>query len=130
MMIVRQAGHSMKCRAVPRWMIVTALLLLVMTSLAQAATGTVPIAEHSSVAPTTADVERYTRPLVKARLRIPDSLHGFVVTKVVPMVNEPSRFEVEVRFRARTPFGVITEQSARFRMKKASGQGAWIVTAE
>lgn len=120
----------MTCKVDLRLMIVTALLLLVMMPLAQAATAAVLIAENSSVTPTTAEVERYTRPLVKARLRIPDSLHGFVVTKVAPMVNELSRFEVEVRFRARTPFGVITEHSARFRMKQASGKGEWIVTAE
>lgn len=119
----------MKCERRLRSIIASALLSLLMP-LAKAATETAPIAENSGSAPTTAEVEHYTRPLVKARLRIPDSLHNFAVTTVAPTANDPSRFAVVVRFRARTPFGAITEHSARFQMKQAFSKGAWIVTAE
>lgn len=115
--------------SVHRPMLLIAVLLLVMP-LAQAVTEAVPMVQLVTAAPTTTEVERYTRPMVRARLRIPDSLQGFVVATVAPMTSDVSRFEVEVRFRARTPFGAITEHSARFRMKPASRRGEWIVTAE
>lgn len=80
--------------------------------------------------PTTAVVEFYTRPLVKARLRIPDSLRDYRVAAITPSTDDPSRFEVEVHFQARTPFGGTTAHSARFQMKRAAREGGWIVTAK
>lgn len=108
------------------WMAVAWLLPWI--CLAQATAGP---AEIAAVAPTTAEVLFYTRPLVQARLRLPESLHAFAVTSVQPATDDPARFEVEVRFRARTPFGSITAHQARFAMKRtASNHKLWIVTAE
>lgn len=79
--------------------------------------------------PTPAVVEYYTRPMVRARLRLPDSLAGYAVARIEPLAGEPGRWEVEVRFSARTPFGGVTEHSAVFRMRHAAEADAWIVTA-
>lgn len=103
---------------------------LLLGAIAPAAPAPATVNEVFSAAPTLAEVEYYTRPLIRARLRIPDSLQGFVVTLVSPMADDAARFEVEVRFRARTPFGGITGHSARFRMKRAASPGLWVVTAE
>lgn len=81
-------------------------------------------------APTVAEAEFYTRPLVRARLRLPDSLQGFAVNAIKRETGDASRFEVEVRFRAKTPFGGITEHTAQFRMKRTASKNLWIVTAE
>ncbi len=81
-------------------------------------------------APSPSEAEFYTRPLVRARLRLPDSLQDYRIVRLAPTVDDPERFEVEVQFRARTPFGGLTAHRAHFRMKRAaSGQG-WIVTAQ
>lgn len=71
----------------------------------------------------------YTRPLVKARLRIPDSLQDYRVASIQPSADDPARFEIEVQFQARTPFGGITAHSARFQMKRMASAEQWIVTA-
>lgn len=84
----------------------------------------------AAVAPTAAEAEYYTRPLVRARLRVPDSLQDYRVASLRPSADDPSRFEVEVQFRARTPFGGMSAHSARFRMKRAAAGGGWIVTAK
>ena len=107
--------------------LIAALWFLLLPPLAQAATEPLPT---GPAAPTVAEVEFYTRPLVKARLRIPDSLQGFLVTTIKPEVGDASRFEVEVQFRAKTPFGGVTEHTARFRMKQTSRKNLWIVIAE
>ncbi|MDP3859861.1 MAG: hypothetical protein Q8Q73_19035 [Stagnimonas sp.] len=83
-----------------------------------------------AVPPTAAVVDYYTRPLIKARLRIPDSLRDYRVTAITRSTDDPSRFEVEVHFLARTPFGGTTAHSARFQMKRAATDGEWIVTAK
>ena len=116
-------------KLIARLMIICTLLVLAMP-LAQAATNALTNAVVPSAKPTATEVEHYTRPLVRARLRLPDSLHSFVVTTVTPVTSDPSRFAVEVRFRASTPFGAITEHSARFQMKRASSMASWIVTVE
>ena len=82
-----------------------------------------------AVPPTPAVAEYYTRPLVRARLRLPDSLAGYTVARIEPLAGEPGRYEVEVRFSALTPFGGVTEHSAVFRMRRAAEVDAWIVTA-
>ncbi len=81
-------------------------------------------------APTSAEVIAYTQPLVRARLRIPDSLQAFAVSSIAPEPADPARHVVTVRFRARTPFGQITEHSARFRMKRSASGTVWIITAD
>ena len=112
-----------------RSLIASALFALLMP-FARAAPESASIRQTDSAAPTIAEVEFYTRPLVKARLRIPESLHSFAVTAITPLCDDPSRFEVAVRFRARTPFGGVTEYSTRFQMKPASSKGVWITTAK
>lgn len=79
--------------------------------------------------PTPAVVEYYTRPMVRARLRLPDSLAGYTVARIEPVAGEPGRWEVEVRFSARTPFGGVTAHNAVFRMRHAAVADAWVVTA-
>lgn len=78
--------------------------------------------------PPTELVEFYTRPLVRARLRLPGSLSDYTVVSVRPVADDPGRYDIEVRFRARTPFGGTTAHGARFRMKRAD-DASWIVTA-
>ena len=99
-----------------------AALLLLLPLAAARATAPVP--------PTPAEVGYYTKPLVKARLRLPESLQDFAVSGVQPMADDPSRFLVTVQFKARTPFGGLTEHSARFKMKQAARKTFWIVTAD
>ena len=85
----------------------------------------------AATAPTPAEVQRYTQPLVQARLRIPESLQGFTVARIQPSAGDAARFEVLVRFKAKTPFGALTGHEARFAMKRArSSQDLWIVTSE
>jgi len=81
-------------------------------------------------APPSAEVVAfYTRPLVKARLRLPDSLQDYTVHSIVPTTEDPARFAVHVQFKARTPFGAVTEHSAKFLMKATVSGRAWVVTA-
>lgn len=104
--------------------IATALLVLA------PAWAAAPVAALSA-APTTAEVTRYTQPLVRARLRIPDSLQAFVVAAIKPSADDAMRFEVEVRFKAKTPFGAITPHQARFAMKRSRRTpDLWIVTSD
>lgn len=111
--------------------LVVAALLLPSMPLARAAVIPPPVTAPDQAAPTTAEVLFYTQPLVKARLRLPASLHAFAVTAVTPSADDPARFEVAVQFRASTPFGAITAHQARFAMKRtASNRNLWIVTAE
>lgn len=79
-------------------------------------------------APTLAVVEYYTRPLVRARLRLPDSLRDYRVESIRPSADDAARYDIEVSFRARTPFGGLTAHSAQFRMRRTDA-GGWIVTA-
>ena len=64
------------------------------------------------------------------RTTVPQQMYfdSFISTDLV--AQDPARFAVEVRFRAKTPFGGITEHRARFQMKRASVAGVWIVTAD
>lgn len=91
---------------------------------------------HSALAlaapapPSTEVVALYTRPLIKARLRLPDSLRDYTVQSITPTADDPARFAVQVRFKARTPFGAVTEHTAKFLMKVTASGKAWVVTAE
>lgn len=78
--------------------------------------------------PSVTVADYYTRPLVRARLRVPDSLSDYRVESVLPSADDPQRYDIEVGFRARTPFGGMTAHRAQFRMRRAEG-GGWIVTA-
>lgn len=80
--------------------------------------------------PTTEVAAFYTRPLVKARLRVPQSLQDYTVASITPAKDDPTRFDIEVQFKARTPFGAITSHSARFQMKRVASTADWIVTAQ
>ena len=71
----------------------------------------------------------YTRPLVKARLRLPDSLQNYTVQSITPTADDPARFAVQVQFKARTPFGAVTEHTATYLMKATASGKAWVVTA-
>ena len=111
--------------------LMVATLVVVLAPIAKAAAETAPSTLRPGAAPTRAEVMFYTQPLVKARLRAPDSLHAFAITGIAASADDPLRFEVQVRFRAKTPFGAITEHSARFHMKRStSSQNIWIVTSE
>lgn len=101
------------------------LLIAVLLATAVQAAGLPP-----SAPPTSALVEYYTRPMVRARLRLPDSLAGYTVARIDPVAGEPGRWEVEVRFSARAPFGGVTAHQAVFRMRRAAEADAWIVTAQ
>ncbi len=116
-------------RGSTRRCLIVAVFFLLTVSNAQA-TDPAAIAQTSAVAPTTAEVLFYTRPLVKARLRMPESLQQFSVVTVQPTPDDAFRFAVMVRFRAKTPFGALTEHEARFHMKRTASQKLWIVTAE
>ena len=95
------------------------------------AQGSEPPMEAARVAaPTTEVAAYYTRPLVKARLRVPQSLQDYTVASITPARDDPTRFDVEVHFKARTPFGAITAHSARFQMKRAASVADWIVSAQ
>lgn len=101
-----------------------AALLWLAASAASAA-----IAAPSAPPPPLSVVEFYTRPLVRARLRAPDSLRDYQIASLVPSADDPQRFEVEVRFRAQTPFGAITAHSARFQFRQGAPGAGWMVTA-
>lgn len=109
------------------------LLLALLPAMLAVAAEPAAIADEAalatSAAPTLAEAEYYTRPLVRARLRLPDSLQDYRVASLLPSADDPSRFEVEVQFRARTPFGGVSAHSARFQMRRAAA-GGWIVTAK
>ncbi|WP_148044716.1 hypothetical protein [Stagnimonas aquatica] len=104
-------------------------LLLFNPGAAQAAGPSASPAKALEAPPEIPVVVFYTRPLVKARLRIPDSLQNYTVTAIAPLADDPGRFDVEVHFEARTPFGGTTAHRARFQMKRAAVEGEWIVTA-
>jgi hypothetical protein len=110
--------------------LLAATLLALTLPQAQAALVAPAKAEASALPPTVAEVRFYIQPLVRARLRLPNSLHDFVVTSVAPTAQDPARFLVEVQFKAQTPFGAVTQHAARFWMKHASTPTAWILTAE
>lgn len=110
------------------WLL-AAILLWPMGSPGQTTSTIAPARAAATAGPTPAEVARFTEPLIRPRLRIPDSLHALVVDEIRPAAEDASRFEVRVRFRARTPFGATTENRARFSMKRASGDAGWIVTA-
>jgi hypothetical protein len=84
-----------------------------------------PMAEG---APTTDEVQANTRPMVRARLRLPDSLQDFSVAEIAALPDDPTRYAVRVTFKARTPFGALTAHEARFLMKRSSRGTVWIVT--
>lgn len=86
------------------------------------------VAQAVEGAPAVTVVDYYTRPLVRARLRVPDSLSDYRVESILPSPDDPQRYDIEVSFRARTPFGGTTAHRAQFRMRRAEG-GGWIVTA-
>ncbi len=85
--------------------------------------------ERAAAPPSATTAEYYTRPLVRARLRIPGSLRDYTVAAITPSAEDPTRFDVLVKFAARTPFGATTAHEARFQMKEGLG-GSWIVTAK
>ncbi len=88
-----------------------------------------PSEAHAVEGPPSVTVaDYYTRPLVRARLRVPDSLSDYRVESIRPSPDDPLRYDIAVRFRARTPFGGLTAHSAQFRMRRAEA-GGWIVTA-
>lgn len=90
-----------------------------------------PVAtQASSAMPTAAEIRANTVPLIRPRLRLPDSLHQFAVVTVQPTADDPERFLVEVSFKAKTPFGSITEHRAKFHMKRSASGKYWIVTTE
>jgi hypothetical protein len=79
--------------------------------------------------PSAAVILRWTRPLLRARLRLPDSLQSVVVGSVQRDARDPQRFLVLVRFAAQTPFGAITPHQAWFYFRPAARSGDWVVTA-
>jgi len=93
------------------------------------AVGSAPVAAQEA-APSAEIAAFYTRPLVRARLRVPASLQDYTVTAIAPSTDDPTRFDVDVHFKARTPFGATTAHSARFQMKRAAVTADWIVTAQ
>lgn len=80
--------------------------------------------------PTAQEVRANTLPLVRARLRLPDSLQDFAVAEVAPLPQDPTRFTIRVTFKARTPFGAVTAHEARFTMKRSASRAVWITTAQ
>jgi hypothetical protein len=124
------------CRARPHGALLLALVATV-PAIAASAVGATPaptkpavVAPDSSRAPPTDDVVlHYTQPLVRARLRLPNSLKDYRIEAITPVQDDPGRFEVRVRFKAETPFGATTEHEARFSMRQAAVPGLWIVTA-
>lgn len=92
--------------------------------------GPVPAAPPVAVAPPPDDavVRHYTQPLLRARLRLPNSLKDYRIDAITPVPDDPGRYEVRVRFSADTPFGATTEHEARFWMKAAAIPGQWIIT--
>ena len=74
-------------------------------------------------------IQRWTRPLLRARLRLPDSLRDVVVTQVEPDAQDPQRFLVRIAFQAQTPFGAVTPHEAWFYFRPATQRGDWVVTA-
>lgn len=101
-----------------------------LVSLLWLASASVLAAPLSARPPTVAEVIDNTRPLIRARLRLPDSLRDVTVTSIAPSADDPQRYAVALRFKARTPFGAITEHQAYFSFKRSSGRGLWIITSE
>lgn len=73
---------------------------------------------------------RHTRPFIRSRLRLPESLHQVSVPLIQPAADDPAAFEVRVRFHARSPFGATTQHELRYRLKRAQQGDVWIVTAD
>ena len=80
--------------------------------------------------PTAQEVRANTLPLVRARLRLPDSLQDFAVAEVAPTAQDSARFVIRVTFKARTPFGSVTAHEARFAMKRSASKAVWNTTAQ
>jgi len=89
-----------------------------------------PPAAQARQAPTPEEVLLNTRPLIRARLRLPDSLQGLQVTRIEPTAEDPTRFVVSLAFQGRTPFGRLSSHQARFHMKRSATHGLWVVTAD
>lgn len=89
-----------------------------------------PQAAQQYAPPSIEQVLFYTRPLIKARLRLPSSLQDFTVLDIAPTADDPARFAVQLRFKARSPFGAVTEHRAGFHMKATQSGKAWVVTTE
>ena len=85
---------------------------------------------EAPVAPTVQEAITHTQPLVRARLRLPDSLADFTVTRIEAQRDDATRFDVQLRFKAKAPFGGVTAHEARFVMKRGSTGRFWVVTAE
>lgn len=96
----------------------------------QARADVVPKLAVAEAPPTTEEVLMNTRPLIRARMRLPDSLQGLTVTRIEAAVDDPARFAVEVQFQGRTPFGLLTTHQARFHMKRSVNRSLWVVTAD
>lgn len=109
-----------------------ALLMALCLGMAPAASlvaAATPQVTRQPTAPSIEQVLFYTRPLVKARLRLPDSLQDFTVLGIAPTADDPARFAVQLRFKAKSPFGAVTEHRAGFHMKATRSGRAWVVTA-
>lgn len=115
-----------------RLAVVTALLLSLGLPQVQAVQAPPTAARAVTVrAPPSVDVVRYyTQPMIRARLRLPESLRDFVVTQIAPTADDPARFLVTLQFKAKAPFGGYTQHRACFHMKQASGSDSWVVTAD
>jgi len=87
-------------------------------------------AAASPAPPSEATVRHYTVPLIKARLRLPESLQDLQITHLAPTADDPARFTVRLSFKAKTPFGSLTPHSAAFLMKRGASGRFWVVTAE
>lgn len=119
---------AMHCQALSSALRIALCLSAVWLSTAGAAMPQ-PAQQHAAAPPSVEQVLFYTRPLVKARLRLPTSLQDFAVLSIAPTADDAARFAVEVQFKARTPFGAVTEHRARFHMKATTGGKGWVVTA-
>jgi hypothetical protein len=86
-------------------------------------------AANAAVPPTAQEVRASTEALVRARLRLPESLRDFTVASIAALPEDPTRFAVHLTFKARTPFGAVTGHEARFLMKRSRSGRVWIVTA-
>ncbi len=87
-----------------------------------------PLVAPTLAPPTMEEVRFYTQPLVRARLRLPDSLRDFAVMQIAPTTDDPARFAVTLQFKAKAPFGGITQHTTDFLMKRSSSGKVWLVT--
>lgn len=107
-----------------RW-VFTCLMLLFSALASGAGSGST-----AATPPSVSTAGFYIRQLIKARLRVPESLKDFSVSEIAPSANAVGRFNVTVTFQARSPFGSYTAHSASYQMKRASSGNVWIVTAQ